>query len=232
MSECHRTSMAVALWSWSLGFLTLKPLPAPGGRASCRKDVEMPTETHNWLVKNGIPPLDYEISRYYYYIIIIPSMLTSTIPELIINQAGFKHCSSGALWWSQSYNWNYFLRVIPALAHHSDVVSDVVSDIPSKVLLTSSDILSGSFWHLFWHSFRQSFWHSIWHIYLAIFLAVSLAYMLAFCLASSLAWVRESSHTPQPPELAIWCAGPGKAHCIRSCQRRRRGRGEEKWHLC
>ena len=86
-------------------------------------------------------------------------------------------------------NNDYFLRVIPALIHYSDIVSDIpsgshsfwdilwqpltflASDIPSGIqiyiyifwqFLTYSDILSGISSDIFWHSIWYIFGDSLW----------------------------------------------------------------------
>ena len=54
--------------------------------------------------------------------------------------------------------------------------------------------------------------------------AIALTYSLTLCLALGLvSGVFRSSRGTQHLELAVWCSGPVKAHCIRS-----RGGGEEK----
>ena len=67
------------------------------------------------------------------------------------------------------------LRVIPAPAHYSDIVSDTIWKYIYIYMTHMAYIhfciccqtirhsFSNPIWHLFWHTFWHIFWHSLWH---------------------------------------------------------------------
>ena len=80
------------------------------------------------------------------------------------------------LWWGVGQTpkqLRYFLRVIPALTHYSDIVSGIPSGSIYGIIKHNMYIyiyifwhsIWHSFWHSIWHLFRHSFQHSIWHLF-------------------------------------------------------------------
>ena len=103
-----------------------------------------------------------------------------------------------------------------------------------------------TFGHIFWHSFWNLFWRTFW-IFLAYILTFFLAFYLAIILAFYLTYILQSfwhifwysvlhfsvwhplwhefgsSHSPQHPELAIWCSVKGEEDKARKEKTRKRG---------
>ena len=101
---------------------------------------------------------------------------------------------------------------------YSDILSDILSGICSDIL---SDILHGILFGIF--SFSG--------IHSGILSGIKFG-ILAWVRVqahSTASWAGDfefgSRHNPLHPQRVIWSSGPGMAHCIRSWQRRWRGKG-------